>query len=271
VKVCILGGGPAGLMVAHAAARWGHQYTIYTDGDPSRLYGAQYLHQPIPDIDGPPITTIWHKFTGTVEGYRRKVYGMEWTGGVSPEQFSGHSSAWDIRYTYDELVKRYWDRVVKMKFTGWSLLGAENGSDTMRDLQGQYDMIFCTIPRHKVCINPAHEFKSTEIWAIGDAPDLGVSNPIQIPPSELHCSGDPKVSWYRTCNVFGHSTTEWPKTKQRPPITGVVPVVKPLQTNCDCWEGSMNFQGRYGTWKKGILTHHVFQNADYLMGKASEV
>jgi hypothetical protein len=266
MRICVLGAGPAGLMVTHAAAMQGHDVVVYSDGEPSRLYGAQYLHQPIPGIDGTPVVTLWHTFVGTLDGYRRKVYGMEWDGEVSPEQFSGHTSAWDIRYTYDELVNRYWSGVFQAKFTGWGLIGAQNEqAPSMADMKYEFDMVFCTIPRKRICINPGHDFSQTEIWAIGDAPDLDIKNPIQVESSTLNCNGDLAVSWYRTCNVFGHSTTEWPKGKKKPPITGVTAVSKPLKTNCDCFDGDMVFLGRYGKWQKGVLTHQAFQQADYMM------
>lgn len=268
MKICVFGAGPAGLLVAHAARQVGAEVDIYSVGAPSKLYGAQYLHQPIPGLGDIPVRTIWHKFKGTIKGYRRKVYGLEWAGVVSPEQFGGTSSAWDIRHMYRMLVDLYWDDVIDAKVDGWTLQGAmDSAVPPLWALREKYDMVFSTIPRNQICIDPDHKFAGAEIWAIGDAPDLGLKNPIPTEASTLVCNGEPDVSWYRTFNVFDHSTTEWPKRKIRPPIAGVVPVLKPTQTNCDCFAGQINFLGRYGEWRKGVLTHHVYRRASELLAQ----
>lgn len=264
MRVAIFGAGPAGLLVAHAARRHGVEFDIFSYGPPSRLYGAQYLHEEILDIPFIPSQKITHEFRGTVEGYRNKVYGLSWRGEVSPEQFDGETEAWDIRYAYQWLVKEYWGQVLNCKI---ELPGVIH---LLQSMNRVYDLVISTIPRNQICLSPQiHKFSSAMIWAIGDAPDLGRMNPIQIPQNTLVCDGNYYVSWYRSCNIFGHSTTEW-SFKRKPPIEGVAKVSKPLTTDCTCFEDRIVFLGRYGEWKKGVLTHHVFQTAEKMFQDRKE-
>lgn len=263
MRVAVFGAGPAGLLIAHAARQMGAEYIkVYSEGNPSRLYGAQYLHQPIPGIPDLPFIRLSHQFKGTIEGYRAKVYGTEWDGVVSPEKYSGDSYAWDIRYAYDWLVKEYWDLYVeKATVNGWMLMGAHEGFWPMWRLKDRFDVIFSTIPRSHLCVNPDHQFKSAEIFAIGDAPELGITSPIACQDKTLVCSGAREDSWYRVCRVFGHSTAEWStNSRKKPPLTGVARVQKPLATTCTCWP-EISYQGRYGKWQKGVLVHHAYRDA----------
>lgn len=260
VRVAIFGSGPAGLLAAHAASQWGADYIkVYAEGHRSALHGAQYLHKPITGIPHIPHTRLEHEFRGSLSGYRNKVYGMQWDGEVSPERYSGTTYAWDIRYTYDWLVKEYWDLYVDyIHLSGLQLMGG-NGGFNMIHLNNRFDVVFSTIPRRMLCVNPDHEFKAAKIYAMGDAPALGVQVPIRTEADRLVCSGDTQDSWYRTSNVFGHSTVEWPTNKKKPPIEGVVEVQKPLETNCNCWP-EIKYVGRYGKWQKGVLVHNAYED-----------
>lgn len=262
MRVAIFGAGPAGLLIAHACEQLRVEYTIFSDSDrPSQLHGAQYLHAPIPGIPDIPRVLLTHRITGSIEGYRRKVYGMDWTGEVSPEKYGGTEHAWDIRYTYDWLVERFWPKVQKARINGWRLEGHEAGFPTMRELNAQYGLIFSTIPRRILCVDPNHEFGYARVYTMGDAPDLGVHVPVQVNPNTLVCSGEREVSWYRACHIFGHVTVEWPTVgRRKPPISGVVEVQKPTRTNCTCWP-EISYQGRYGQWRKGVLVHDAYRGA----------
>jgi hypothetical protein len=101
---------------------------------------------------------------------------------------------------------------------------------------------------------------------------------VGLPDNTVICNGEIFPSWYRASNVFGHQYAEWStETKspsgnvmRRPPIP-LRSVVKPLETNCDCWiqypeekeDGWTKFVrlGRYGKWHKKELTHHAFEEA----------
>ena len=272
ISVAVLGAGPSGLAAAHAAAAF-NEVTIYSRTkfqDPlmnrkvgwepvkSELYGAQYLHEPLPGIDCGLSSNLAVQFIGNAQGYSDKVYGKDYRGPVSPAQFEKDHPAWDIRKAYDDLWSFYSDRIVGAEFDRY------NFPDVVSDLRQNHNLIISAIPRRLVCINPEHEFKSQMVYAIGDAPALGVRNPIHCEPDTLVYNGSPDYGWYRKAKIFGHSTAEWPQNPDRPkpPITGLVSVEKPLSTTCDCWVNKgVRFLGRYGAWKKGILVHHVFRAA----------
>lgn len=215
------------------------------------MYGSQYLHESIPGVPSLP-GKIEHIFKGTINGYRGKVYGTEWDGIVSPERYTGESYVWDIRHAYDWLWDTYQSHIIPFKLNG-ELAQTQFLIDS-------YDMVFCTIPKHLICTDPDHKFESAEVFCVGDAPDLGISSPIPCPDNKVICSGDREDSWYRVSRIFGHSTCEWSAKRTKPPIKGVVSVRKPTQNSCDCWP-SINFLGRFGEWRKGVLSHNAYDGA----------
>jgi len=259
-RVAIFGAGPAGMAIAHAADQRGYVPTIYSKaGGKSQMFGAQYLHKSILG-DCYPVN-VSHHFQGTVDGYRHKVYGAHWGGVVSPQEFVGIQPAWNIREEYEELWKRYGGQVVEF-FARADLL-----EEVKPILVNDYDHVFSTVQRNTICRNPSHKFESQTIWAAGDAPELGQESPINCFDNTIICDGTSDTGWYRLARVFGHTTVEWPggEGKRKPPIEGVSQVTKPLWTDCDC-HGYMHHMGRYGAWQKGILVHHVYEQALEVMG-----
>lgn len=262
MKIAIWGAGPAGMLVAHAAKRAGHDFLMYSNHGPSKLYGAQYLHSEIPGVMAEG-RMLEHQFRGTIEGYRTKVYDATEVTSVSPEQFTGHQMAWNIREAYEALMLKYYNRVMCMDINRNDLMGL-GGGWPMHRWNAEFDMVVSTIPRDRLCVNPDHKFTSAKIFALGEAPELGMYSPIQ-PDSDmmLICSGDAADSWYRLSRIFGRTTVEWPGLRKKPPIKGVVEVNKPVDTTCDCWP-EVHRMGRFGEWKKGVLTHHAFEQATAL-------
>src|SRR4051794_1106286 len=106
-RVLVLGCGPAGLMAAHAATLAGYEPTIVSRKRKSEMYGAQYLHQPIPEVSPDKSFHVRYELDGSVDGYRDKVYGDAWRGQVSPEDLETDHEGWDIRSTYDMLWNFY--------------------------------------------------------------------------------------------------------------------------------------------------------------------
>jgi len=260
VRVLVLGCGPAGLMACHAAALTGHDVVVVSKRRKSEMYGAQYLHAAIPEVDCGKPRLIEYKLDGTVDGYRAKVYGPESRRAVSPESLEANHQGWNIRRAYDDLWDMYGQYVVDMEFKAPADLHQflHNGG------YGQ-ELVISSLPAPLLCATD-HSFMGEDIWAIGDAPERGVFNPIAVPAETVVCNGDPNVSWYRTANVFGRSTTEWPG-RRKPPIEGVARVTKPLSTDCDCWP-LIRRVGRYGQWQKGVLSHTAYQEtAEYLGGQ----
>lgn len=262
MRVAILGSGPAGLMSAAAVLNatsdpFGAGIVVLSNNGKSSLYGAQYLHEPIPsytDTRWPNAKRVVHyTLRGAVDEYKRKVYGPMWDGTVSPEELDEAHYAWDIRQTYDALWADFKDHVEKVHMDPAGLRMLIDGHTGY----GRFDLIINTIPRPMLC-REGHQFQSTSIWAAGEAPDRGIDlNRFRCPEFTVICNGEESPGWYRLSNIYGHKTVEWPE-HTKPPIPSVAAVAKPLKTNCNCWPEVLHV-GRYGKWTKGVLTHHAYQ------------
>jgi hypothetical protein len=254
MQISILGCGPSGLVAAHAATRLGHDVNIFSIKKPSPIYGAQYLHQPIPGLlasQGDP-RMIRYVMQGEPESYLKKVYGAEWDGTISDDLRDQAHLAWDIRRAYAELWLMYEGLVIDIALP----VDHDDRVRAMVNLVATSDMVVNTIPRDKVCVWPArHRFVSTPIWALGDTPERAV--PIPTEEGVILYNGDSEPSWYRTSSMYGYSTVEWPGHLPRPPLPGVARVNKPLSHDCDCFPGVVHL-GRMGRWQNGRLVHHVY-------------
>jgi hypothetical protein len=247
--VLILGCGPAGLMAAHAATLAGFGVHIFSKKRKSEMFGAQYLHAPIPEASPNLSFPVHYQLQGDVEGYKEKVYGRGFRGTVSPEDLMGDHTGWDIRSTYDILWRRYSPYIIDRSFP------------TPQELhQFLHDMnmghVVSTIPAPLLCVNPGHLFPSQEVWSVGDAPERGVFCPISVEEDTVVCNGERDVSWYRAANILGYKTAEW-SMKNPPPFEGISKVTKPIGTSCNCLPG-VHRAGRYGRWMKGVLSHTAF-------------
>lgn len=251
-RVLVLGCGPSGLISAYAAEReFNAEVKILSVKRPSQLYGCQYLHEEIPGLDIGEPRMVSYQLHGTVEQYRRKVYGSL-TPPVSPQQYQGDHMAWNLRAAYRQLWERFSDKVVDVKVEPADIVPML--SDFMPDA------CISSLPAPVLCqAGDRHAFNDVKCYAIGDAPELGqnVQDYYPVPPFTVVCSGMPGGSWYRACNVFGYSTIEWPGYKRRPPLEGVVEFRKPLSTDCDCLPSILRV-GRYGRWQKGVLSHEAY-------------
>ncbi len=259
MKVLVLGCGPAGLMATHAVAQAGHQFIVVSKRvEQSHLFGCQYLHSPIPGMTEEGPVRVKYQLTGTPDQYREKVYGPNSTVEVSPESLSAEHDAWDIRSTYDNLWKEYARDVLQ---------GTVN-SATLSEATKEWnpDFVISTVPAPALCAVPEHTFAVEKVWAAGDAPALGKKSPVRAPKNTVLLNGEKAPAWYRVANVFGHTTAEWPERTQ-PPYAGVTAVQKPLTTTCTCWPQVQRL-GRYGQWKKGVLSHEAFfTTQDMLAGE----
>jgi hypothetical protein len=260
MKVVILGAGPAGLMAAAAVARatqHDSQVAIISDTTkPSELYGAQYLHAPIPSYT--PAAHIGHpawilyELQGSADDYRRKIYGPMWDGTVSPEDLDRLHQAWDIRSTYKNLWETFGDDINPVFMDPAGMRALSEGATPF----GKPDLIISSIPKPALCPK-GHQFKSAMIWAAGEAPELGIELPYKCEDFTVKCNGEDHPSWYRMSRIFGRLTVEWPEYI-RPPFGSAAQVQKPLENNCDCWPEVLHV-GRYGKWEKGVLTHHAYE------------
>jgi hypothetical protein len=264
-RAAVLGCGPAGLFAAHGLIRNGWDVQIYSKKRPSRLFGAQYLHAPIDflsPMDEEP-TQIDYRLEGTVEGYREKVYGPNAPHiMVSPQSLVGQHHAWDIRAAYEYAWKLYEGLVTDVVMLP-QMLAEPLVSDV------SVHLVVNSIPARSMCLRPdSHQFHSTQVWAMGDAPEFGQTVPIEVERDTVVCNGSRDTGWYRASNVFGHKTVEWPGGR-KPPLPGVAAVEKPLYKSCDCWTRPGDLPrgtrylavGRYGAWSKNILSHHAYEMA----------
>lgn len=263
-SVAILGCGPAGLMVAHAAVNSGWDFRVYSRKVKSPLYGAQYLHAYIPGVGLTPGETVRYELHGTVEQYRRKVYGDIWDGTTSPEDLLTEHSAFDIRLAYDNLWRMYEDEVVNWTITpqiSTSVFGAMRNTTPVR----AHDLVISTVPR-KIWAEPGDVFESTKVWALGDTELPRVDKPYRPPEFTVVCNGTPQIPWYRISNVFGYCTVEWPYPVSVDGVAHVIPakgasvVEKPLRHNSTAASDFIHL-GRYGAWQKGVLVSDVYFQA----------
>lgn len=267
MRVIILGCGPTGLLAAHELYLSGiprDNIVIISKKRKSQIYGAQYLHEPIEGISVSR-TIISYKIWGDRRNYLRKVYGEKWDGTISDELRESRHYAWDIRAAYDELWGN-WENKIIDGIAGPDLASCyESGNiaSVYDDFSGVRLMIN-TIPRPALC-DGSHQFKSTKIWASGDAPDQDQYCPIECPEGDVIYNGEREPSWYRASRIFGHTTAEWPwNGGNKPPYEGIEDVEKPLSHNCTCWP-SIHHIGRFGKWQNGTLVHHTIRDVQELL------
>lgn len=252
MQIAILGCGPTGLVAAHAAYQAGHDPAVFSKKRKSFIHGAQYLHAPIEGINpiGSPMK-IRYVMQGEPEGYLKKVYGSKWDGSISDDLRDQEHLAWDIRAAYSWLWMHYSPYIFDQEFS------ADTFGNFYDDLIRCFDLVINTIPRSALCV-AGHFFKSTSIWALGDAPEHGQFVPMDCNLGDVIYNGLSEPSWYRLSNIFGYKTVEWPN-HGKPPVEGVSKVEKPISHNCDCWP-ELRHTGRFGAWNKHKMVHNSYDD-----------
>lgn len=257
LQVLVLGCGPAGLAAVHAVktANPGSIVRVVSKKRRSHIYGAQYLHAPIPGLPGEVRSSeIRYTLNGTAEGYRRKVYGPDFDGSVSPEDLASTHMGWDLRGTYFQL----WD-----KYNSFIVDHEVHPTDPRYLLRtADYDLVINTIPRNKICPKN-HSFVSQDIWAAGGTSAGQIPVPVEVPLNNMVvCNGYRYPDWYRVSRIFDYATVEWPLEVGRAWASqGAALVRKPIGHACTCWPWEntrMLHVGRYGAWQKGYLIHHAY-------------
>lgn len=251
-RAAVFGCGPAGLFAAYALENAGINVEVFSIRRRSEMFGAQYLHAPIPGVSSLSSERLRYVLRGTTRGYAEKVYGPGASDAtVSPSILEPDQKAWDIRQAYYALWEGWQDRIIHHQLD----------AATISAIVAGHDISVSSIPAPMLCTrrNLDHSFASQRVWAIGDAPERGTFAPnFGVPPMTVICSGESDTGWYRASNVFGYRTVEWPE-HHKPPIPGISEVTKPIATNCDCFPQVMRV-GRYGVWQKGILSHTAYTN-----------
>jgi hypothetical protein len=243
MRVAILGCGPSGLLAAYAVELAGHQPTIFSRKVKSVMPGAMYIHEPIPGLLVDQPVPIKYAKLGTKQGYAKKVYGDP-DAPCSWDQFpEGIVPGYDMVAAYNALWNRYEPVIVDMAI--------EPGFLANPKLMQHYDKVVSTIPAHVLCYGDC-TFESRTVWIHKEHRDI------------CEQLGDPCIiyngqeqPYYRTSLLFGVGSTEYPNGGPPPPGRAVKGV-KPIGTTCRCRPHIMR-AGRFGTWQKGVLVHHVFK------------
>ncbi len=249
--IAILGCGPAGLLAAHAVSQRKRQFVIFSRPKKSELGGAQFLHEAIPGIceDDPYQITIVTE--GTADVYQQKVYGTAPNVPfVSfPDKPYSNQDAWNLLETYERLWSVY----------SASIVETEVNAMWLQENEGRFRMVLSTVPAPAICktnmgmIPEVHSFQSQRIWVHPTNINKG------LPDGTIHYDGTKDRSWYRQSRLFGVGGTEYP-IGATPPVAPLIHARKPLMTNCNCFPKVVRL-GRFGQWRKGVLTHDAFNGA----------
>jgi hypothetical protein len=240
----VIGCGPAGLLSAHAIERAGLTADIYSERPgPSPMAQGVFLHSAIPDITHRlPDAYLLFKKVGTAAVYSRKVYGE--VRSTSWDRFDeGLRPAWALAPAYGALWGRYGDRVQTLRVN----------AVVVRGLLKRYGLVINTAPAWALC-EGGHIFEQTDIWLIDGAPDEVVENSVLY-------NGREQDHWYRAQDLFGHRVTECARD---PGVWRRRKGFKVVQTDCDCHPNVMR-NGRFGTWKPGVLLDQSYQRVEELM------
>ena len=265
-KIAILGVGPAGLLAGWAASRVPNVFVSFiASGQPgkptrSEIGGAQFLHRTIPGIHHPdhPDFEITYHTVGSPRTYQEKVYGTGDVPFVSMANVRDGEvvAAWSLQKTYDWL----WDELLG-DCSRVNIANVTAGYVVDLIESGGYDIIVSTIPRPALCLAHAgmidgrpHSFGSQAVRIMAAAALPLASNTILY-------DGTKNVSWYRTSNINGVGSTEW--GEGAPPALyrdeEIITIKKPIVNDCNCFEDHVMFAGRYGEWRKGVLSHDAYE------------
>lgn len=264
--VAILGCGPAGLLAAHAATQSGCKPVIYSLIQPSKIFGAQYLHRAIPGItEEDPDMIIDVAKSGSREGYARLVYGYP-QADVSWDRFQPEQiPAWNLRTAYDTLWTMYGPNIIHRDLDFGSVAASKE--------LAAYDTIFSSVPMPVLCGDDTHKFRDQPIEVLVQPPDPDDWNPDYhvmlyngFPP-DGSVGGTIGYPWYRFSKINGWSCWEYAQYHPDPDESlgwagrYIMKGKKPLHTNCDCAAVlSITPIGRWGKWKRGELTHHAYED-----------
>lgn len=246
-NVAVFGCGPAGLFAAHALKMHGFKPTIISKKQKSVIYGAQYLHRPIPGLsDSAATADIRTILAGVPEVYAERVYGLA-TMPTSWHRVVPYASGWDLRETYDVAWDKYSHEVID-----WILR-----PDEIEEWASQFDLVISTVPLWSICLKPnEHYFRSVNILV---QKDVDLKDAVDgIDDNFVVYNGTWEHAWYRASSIFGHTSVEARSEEHLLRIKKWEPGFKVVGTDCDC-HPTLRRAGRMGTWRRGVLTHHVFE------------
>jgi hypothetical protein len=238
-----LGCGPAGLFAAQALSMHGFNPVILSKKQKSEIYGAQYLHKPIPGLSSQrPDGQIKTVRRGRPEVYAQRVYGN------AQHLTSWHRvepvvDAWDLRLIYGRAWNKFQENIADVTF----------GPEDIAELTSEFDLVVSTIPLWSICREPKeHRFNSAAIL-VKKIP--GKSN---LNTNWVVYNGTREDQWYRSSSIFGYRSFEARSHPKLLSDSGWESGFKVIDTNCDCHPNIVR-AGRMGKWTRGVLTHHAFE------------
>lgn len=247
MRVAVLGCGPAGLMAAHAATIEGHDVEIFSRKEKSQLGGAQYLHRHIEGInEEDPELEIRYVRWGDAATYTEKVYGPRLSGSSFSKMPRGWTPAWNLSRAYDRLWGIYSGLITHEELHG----------EKVGQISPEFELVISAIPAPVAC-EAKHNFDRQGIYLVGHA---------DVQPNTVLYSGRWSEGWYRMSNIQGEAWTEYSTysmNRDRLNEAGwgnewIRKGIKPTGHDCDCHPRLLRV-GRFGEWKRGVLTHHAFE------------
>jgi hypothetical protein len=215
------------------------------------MAGTQYLHEPIPGLtENEPDGTVVYVKRGTEQGYAQKVYGSP-DAHVSWSKFhEGEHEVWHMGQAYGQLWDIFED----------SIKDYEIGAGTIDSLLAAYPLVISSIPAPKICKSLRQSFRNQTIWVTDKMP-----SDVEIRDNLIVYNGRMEEHWYRASRIFGKDAIETTKPMAD---SGWMYGHKPIETDCDCHD-SVRFHrvGRFGCWKKGVLSHHAFWDTVKILDK----
>ena len=252
MKVAILGAGPAGLIGAHAAVELGHEVAVYSRKEPSKMYGAMFLHAPVPNVSPKvhELEIVVDKL-GTRGGYAMNVYGDP-KAPVSWDRFDpGTILAWSLPKTYRKLWTMYEGLIIPCEITPFLAM----------DIRAKSDVMFSTLPATMMCNVWGHNFKSQAVVIVHgpntDGPELR---------NRMVYNGSLGEQWYRYSIINRYESWEYrdgniPYHVEKGAVEPqhiISQGMKPLWTDCDCHPDIIRL-GRFGQWDKNVFVHHSYE------------
>jgi hypothetical protein len=244
-EISIIGCGPAAMMIAHACDQHGIDFRIYGPGKPSFISGAQYLHRDVGvRFDGLRPEPVRYVHLGDEETYEWKIYEKLPEGlSTSWKKFpAGDVEAWPLIGIYQYLWGKFYEKISMIEVT----------LEQVMEL-GDRTITFNTAPLP--ALMPDAEYETEDVAILN-----GVS---KANPFEIVYNGTMQDAWYRSSNLWGYQSIEFPAWvyyKDRMDKDPNVRLIqKPLKT--DAFIPNVHLSGRYGRWEKGVLVDESYFQA----------
>jgi hypothetical protein len=246
-RAVVIGAGLDGMLAAHAIRESGlfSHLRILDSGAKDSLTTVPYLPSAIPGLSLEPAEVkqvLWGKPTE----YGQKMLGPTYRPGQPVgDLLASTVQAWDVVSAYQQLWARYHEFIEPFRDPSRHGIHSE-----LSELETREDcFVFNTHSRERLCFQSSHSFLRRESWVAAEDDtrrlDFAIAN-----QTIIH-NGEQSPSWYQLSRVFDRTIVEWGGGVQRPPITGIERVVRPMGCTCDCWKRFVHL-GRYAEWDNQV-------------------